>query len=131
MGFLDIGLLAEEPPTRFEPRNGKADASIFTVVVEAAGTAALVIPEEARGSVLLLDALSPPDSPPFDLADGVAAIELEACADRDTPFAPAMLAIGAQCVPIDVLTSDASSPTRVTMSFGAGTCRGTAVRFTG
>jgi hypothetical protein len=81
---------------------------------------------------LLFDVLfSSPGSPPFDLTDGVVAIRLEACADKDTPFAPAMLPIGAQCVPIDVYDPSARVPTRIVLSFGAGRCPQVVPDFTG
>jgi hypothetical protein len=122
LGFLDVWPYADLPPALFAPQHGTTDALLFTVVVEAGAVATLVIPEPARSSVLLVDLVVPPDDPPFDLADGVAAIRFEACPDRDTPFAPAMLAMGAQCVPINVFTSEAIAPLRTTMSFGAGRC---------
>jgi hypothetical protein len=131
LGLLDKDLLANEPPAAFGPAGRGYNARIMVVVLEAGASATLVVPQGARESVLLFDALSPPGSPPYDLVEGVATIRFEACADRDTPFGYAVLPIGPQCVPLDVFTHDPFSSTRVSLSFGAGACPEVSASFTG
>jgi hypothetical protein len=131
---LQPDLYAHQPPLAFEPQTEhEPQGAILWVVVEAASTAKILIPEANRGSVFFNDlaAFHPPGTETSVVDQAVPAIRLEACLNEDTMFGVGIFPLGAQCVPLEVSSPDGTPPTGVTLSFGAGVCTQLPPRMTG
>jgi hypothetical protein len=123
---------ATQPAVDFRPRGGRYQGLKVLVVVEAGATVTLVVPPaERRHLALLYDPAAWREDNRYRIADGDTAATFRSCppgqapvGDGDTQFNGGFLVAGPRCVTLEVSTPAWKAPRRVTVSFGAGRCRG-------
>jgi hypothetical protein len=132
LAFVALGYAATQPAADFRRRGGHYQGLKALAVVEAGTTVTLTVPAaERRHLALLYDPAAWTGDNRYRLGDGDTAVTFRSCPPEQTPpgadgtqFNGGFLVAGARCATLEVATPGWRAPRRVTVSFGAGRCRG-------
>jgi hypothetical protein len=132
LAFVALRYAATQPAVDFRPRGGRYQGLKVLVVVEVGATVTLVVPPaERRHLALLYDPAAWREDNHYRIADGDPAVTFRSCPPGQTPlgasgtqFNGGFLVDGPRCATLEVATPAWKAPRRVTVSFGAGRCRG-------
>jgi hypothetical protein len=132
LAFVALRYAATQPAVDFRRRGGRYQGLKALAVVKAGATVTLTVPPaERRHLSLLYDPDSWTENNHYRLADGDTAVTFQSCPPEQTPFGAdgtqfngGFLVDGPRCATLEVSTPERRAPRRVTVSFGAGRCRG-------
>jgi hypothetical protein len=132
LAFVALRYAATQPAADFRPRGGRYQGLKALAVVDAGATVTLVVPAaERRHLSLLYDPAAWREDNRYRVADGDTAVTFQSCPPAQLPpgadgtqFNGGFLVAGPRCATLEVSTPQWRAPRRVTVSFGAGRCRG-------
>jgi hypothetical protein len=132
LAFAYLREAAGQPAGDFEKRPGGYHSTKVLVVVEAGATVTVTVPPaERRHLSLLYDPAAWKDAGTYRVADGDPVVTFEGCRPSEHPFGAeatqfngGLVVAGSRCATLEVSTSTSAAPRRLTVSFGAGRCRG-------
>jgi hypothetical protein len=132
LAFVALCDAATQPASDFRRRGGRYQGLKVLAVVEVGATVTLTVPAaERRHLSLLYDPDAWNEVNGYRIADGDTAVTFRSCPPAQTPlgadgtqFNGGFLVDGPRCATLEVSTPRWKAPRRVTVSFGAGRCRG-------
>jgi hypothetical protein len=132
LAFVALRDAATQPAADFRRRRGRYQGLKALAVVAAGATVTLRVPAaERRHLSLLYDPAAWREDNRYRIADGDTAVTFRSCPPAQTPpgadgtqFNGGFLVDGPRCATLEVSTPAWRAPRRVTVSFGAGRCRG-------
>jgi hypothetical protein len=132
LAFVALRDAATQPASDFRRRDGRYQGLKALAVVEAGAIVTVTVPAaERRHLALLYDPAAWREDNRYRIADGDTAVTFRSCPPAQTPpgaggtqFNGGFLVDGPRCATLEVSTPAWKAPWRVTVSFGAGRCRG-------